>query len=239
MGTNGWRDEHEWPLARTEWQQWFIHSGGHANTLLGDGTLNRVAAGEEPADSFAYHPDYPAQTLGGCNWRPDIVAPGPYDQRDIEMRDDVLCYTSDPLERDLEVTGPVKLVLYAATDAPDTDWTGKLVAVSPTGYAANLCDGILRARYRDSFTQPTLLESGEVYQYTIDMMVTSYVFRKGYSVRLEISSSNFPRYDRNLNTGHALGQDRETRVARQTILHSPMYPTHLVLPVIPVVSAKE
>jgi putative CocE/NonD family hydrolase len=233
MGVNEWRDEHEWPLARTDWQQWFIHSGGHANTVLGNGTLSRTDPSDEPTDTFVYHPEYPVQTVGGCASFPDIVTAGPYDQRDVEMRGDVLCYTTEPLEQDLEVTGPVKLVLYAATDGPDTDWTGKLVDVSPSGYAMNLCDGIIRARYRDGDTATSLLEQGEVYRYEIDMMVTSNVFRKGHSIRLEISSSNFPRFDRNLNTGHPVGKDSEIRVARQTILHTGQYPTHLLLPVIP------
>jgi putative CocE/NonD family hydrolase len=233
MGTNVWRDEHEWPLARTDWQEWFIHSHGHANTLLGDGTLDRTAPAEETHDSFVYHPDFPVQTLGGCNccW-PDVVAIGPYDQRDVEMRHDVLCYTSEVLEQDLEVTGPIKLVLYAATDGLDTDWTGKLVDVSPSGYATNLCDGIIRARSRESVVEPTLLEPGEVYRFEIDLMVTSNVFLKDHRIRVEISSSNFPRYDRNLNTGHAIGTDSELRAARQTVLHSPAYPSHILLPVI-------
>jgi putative CocE/NonD family hydrolase len=234
MGTNEWRSEQEWPLARTEWQEWFIHSGGDANTALGDGTLATSAPGDEPADSFVYHPEFPVQTLGGgnCCW-PDIVAIGPFDQRDVEMRSDVLCYTSEPMERDLEVTGPVKLVLYAATDGLDTDWTGKLVDVSPSGYAVNLCDGIMRARYRDSVTEPTLLEPGEVYRYEIDLMVTSNVFLRGHRIRLEVSSSNFPRYDRNLNTGNPIGRDAEIRAARQTVLHTGAYPSHVLLPVIP------
>ncbi len=233
MGVDEWRDEYEWPLARTDWQRWFIHSGGHANTLLGNGTLSRTDPGDELADTFVYHPEFPVQTLGGCAGGPPDIALGPYDQRDVEMRGDVLCYTTEPLEHDLEVTGPVKLALYAATDGLDTDWTGKLVEVSPSGYARNLCDGIIRARYRDGDTETTLLEPGEVYRYEIDMMVTSNVFRKGHSIRLEISSSNFPRFDRNLNNGDTTGRDPTIRVAHQTILHTGQYPTHLVLPVIP------
>lgn len=224
MGANVWRDEHEWPLARTDWQQWFLHSGGRANTLLGDGTLSRTEPREEQADTFVYHPAYPAQTVGDGE---------PQDQRDVEMRTDVLCYTSEPLREDLEVTGPIKVVLYAATDALDTDWTGKLVDVLPNGYALSLCDGVIRARYRDSVTELTLLEPGEVYRYEIDLMVTSNMFRRGHCIRVEISSSNFPRYDRNLNTGNPHGKDAELRPARQTVLHSAACPSHIVLPVIP------
>ena len=233
-GTNQWRDEHEWPLARTDWQKWYLHSGGGANSVRGDGVLSRDLAQAEPDDSYVYDPLYPVQTMGGNNCcSPDIVSWGPYDQRPVEMRHDVLCYTSEPLEADMEVTGPIKAVLYAATDGPDTDWTAKLVDVSPSGYAMNLCDGIVRARYRESRTNPTLLTAGKVYEYEIDVGVTGNVFRRGHRVRIEVSSSNFPRFDRNLNTGHELGKDTEMRAAHQTVYHSREYPSHIVLPMIP------
>ena len=234
MGVNEWRDENEWPLARTNWQKWYLHSSGGANTLLGDGALSREQPGDEQADHFVYDPDLPVQTMGGNNCcSPHIVPWGPYDQRPVEMRADVLCYTSEPMERDLEVTGPIIVVLYAATDGPDTDWTAKLVDVSPTGYAKNLCDGIIRARYRDSFTEPTLLQPGLVYEYEIDLAVTGNVFKKGHRIRVEVSSSNFPRFDRNLNTGNDLATDTEMRQARQRVEHSRDYPSHILLPVIP------
>jgi len=133
----------------------------------------------------------------------------------------------------MEVTGPIKAVLYAATDAPDTDWTAKLVDVSPTDYAMNLCDGIIRARYRESFSSPRLLEPNKIYEYEIDLCVTGNVFRKGHRVRVEISSSNFPRFDRNPNTGHAFGTDVEMRSARQTVYHTREYASYILLPVIP------
>ena len=234
MGINEWRDESEWPLARTEWQKWHLHSGGRAGTLLGDGELAPAPPSDEAADHFVYDPHHPVQTRGGNNCcSPHIVPWGPHDQRPVEMRSDVLCYTSAPLEVDLEVTGPIKVVLFAATDAPDTDWTAKLVDVWPTGYAMNLCDGIIRARYRDSFTDPQLLEPGEICEYEIDLGVTGNVFRQGHCIRIELSSSNFPRFDRNPNTGHAFGTDAEMRPARQTIYHTREYPSHILLPVIP------
>ncbi len=234
MGANQWRDEHEWPLARTVWQKWHLHSRGNANSLLGDGALSPDPAPDEPPDHFVYDPEHPVQTVGGNNCcSPHIVPWGPYDQRPVEMRGDVLCYTSAPLDADLEVTGPIKAVLYAATDGPDTDWTAKLVDVSPTGYAMNLCDGIIRARYRESLTDPTLLEPDSVYPYEIDLGVTGNVFRKGHRIRLEVSSSNFPRFDRNPNTGHAFGTDAEMRTAHQTVYHSREHPSHILLPVIP------
>jgi len=233
MGANEWRDEREWPLARTDWQTWNLGSGGRANTLLGDGTLTTKAPGDEVPDEFDYDPNNPVQTIGGNNCcSPDIVPWGPYDQRPVEMRGDVLCYTSAPLDRDTEITGPIQAILYAATDGHDTDWTAKLVDVSPTGYAMNLCDGIIRARFRESFLKPRLTDPGTVYEYTIEVGVTGNLFRKGHQIRLEISSSNFPRFDRNLNTGNDLGTDAEMRTAHQSIFHSREYPSHLRLPVI-------
>ena len=149
------------------------------------------------------------------------------------MRGDVLCYTSAPLEADTEVTGPIEVVLFAATDGRDTDWTAKLVDVSPAGYAMNLCDGIIRARFRESFLEQRLLEPGQVYEFTITVGVTANLFRKGHRIRLEVSSSNFPRFDRNQNTGNELGVDAEMRTAHQSVFHSRQYPSHLRLPVIP------
>lgn len=233
MGRGEWRDEWEWPLTRTEWRTAYLDSGGSANTLRGDGRLVFSAPQDAGADRFSYDPRYPVQSVGGNNCcSPEIVPWGPYDQRDVEMRPDVLCYTSDPLAEDLEVTGPIELVLYAATDGRDTDWTAKLVDVSPTGYARNLCDGIIRARYRQGMAATALLEPGEIYEYLIDVGVTGNLFRAGHRIRLEVSSSNFPRFDRNPNTGGRFGMDRELRTACQTVYHSLRHPSHLRLPVI-------
>jgi hypothetical protein len=233
MGINEWRDEHEWPLERTQWQKWHLHSQGKANTLIGDGVLSTDSADTEPSDHYVYDPEFPVPTTGGntcCS--PHIVPWGPYDQRPVEMRSDVLCYTSAPTETDMEVTGPIRVILYAATDGRDTDWTVKLIDVSPTGYAMNLCDGILRARYHKSLTDPTLLEPGQVYEFNIEVGVTGNVFKKGHKIRVEVSSSNFPRFDRNLNTGRDPGTDTEYRQANQTVYHSNEFPSHIVLPVI-------
>jgi putative CocE/NonD family hydrolase len=233
MGTNVWRSEHEWPLARTDWQRWYLHSDGQANSLLGDGTLSPRSPVEEQPDRYIYHPAYPVPTRGGgtcCS--PHIVPWGPYDQRDVEMRGDVLCYTSAPLEHDLEVTGPIAVTLFAATDAQDTDWTAKLVDVSPSGYAKNLCDSILRARYRESVADPQPVAPGSVYEFTIAGMVTANVFRRGHRIRLEISSSNFPRFDRNMNTGRPVGDDTEGQPAHQTVFHDRARPSCVLLPVI-------
>ena len=234
MGSNEWRDETEWPLARTDWQDWHLHGLGSANTARGNGYLSREEPGEETPDRYEYDPLFPVQTLGGGNCcSPEIVPWGPYDQRPAEMRPDVLCYTSKPLEADLEVTGPITLVLHAATDGLDTDWTAKLCDVHPNGYARLLCDGIQRARYRESRTEETLLQPGKIYVYEIEVGVTANVFRKGHCIRLDVSSSNFPRFDRNLNTGQPCADDASPRTAKQTVYHAGAYPSRLKLPVIP------
>ena len=234
MGINQWRSEWEWPLARTEWRVAYFDSGGHANSVIGDGRLSFSEPQGAEADYFTYDPHYPVQTLGGNNCcSPHIVPWGPYDQRPAEMRGDVLCYTSEPLAEDLEVTGPIQVVLYAITDGRDTDWTAKLVDVSPSGYAMNLCDGIIRARYRENRSEAKLLEPGTVYEYTIEVGVTGNVFKKGHRIRVDISSSNFPRFDRNPNTGNEYGIDAELRTAQQTVFHSKARPSHVLLPIIP------
>ena len=234
MGTNEWRDEHEWPLARTRLTPYYLHSGGSANSLVGDGTLSTEAPADEPCDRYDYNPAFPTPTRGGgtcCS--PEIVNWGAFDQRPVEFRNDVLVYTSEPLEDDLEVTGPVIVKLHASTDGRDTDFTAKLVDVHPDGNAKNLCDGIIRGRYRESTKSQKLLEPGAVYEFTIDLWITSNVFKKGHRIRVDISSSNFPRFDRNLNTGRTAADDTEIRMARQTVFHDRTRPSQIVLPVIP------
>ena len=161
-----------------------------------------------------------------------IIA-GPVDQRVIERRDDVLVYTSDVLEEDLEVTGPLEVVLYAASSAPDTDFTARLVDVHPNRHAIVMAEGIIRARYRHGFDRTQLLEPGNVERYDIQMYPTSNVFLKGHRIRVDISSSNFPRFSRNLNTGEDVATGTRMQVAHQTILHSKEHPSHVVLPIIP------
>jgi uncharacterized protein len=234
MGEDAWRDEREWPLARTRWTPYYLHSGGQANTLRGDGELSPDPPGDEPPDTFVYDPEHPVPTLGGCNCcNPEIVPWGVYDQRPIEIRDDVLIYTSQPLARDLEITGPIVVHLFAATDGPDTDFTAKLIDVFPDGRAWNLCDGIIRGRYRKGRSRAELLTAGQIEEFVIDCWVTSNLFRAGHAIRLEISSSNFPRFDRNLNTGAPIGDDTEPRVAQQRIVHDAAHPSHVMLPIIP------
>jgi len=230
MGANVWRDEQEWPLARTHYTPYYLHSQGQANSLRGDGRLDPVVPGEEPADRFIYDPHDPVPTCGGNTL---IIPMGVQDQRQVETRQDVLVYTSGPLTTPLEVTGPLVVTLYAASSTPDTDFTAKLVDVRPDGYAQNLADGIIRARYRTSRMIPTLLTPGQVHELTIDLWATSHVFLPGHSLRLEIASSNFPRFDRNLNTGDDQATGSRWQTAVQTIFHDQRYPSHIRLPVIP------
>ena len=220
MGDNLWRAEQEWPLARTQWTHFYLHSGGYANTLDGDGILSTDSPEMEPYDRFKFDPGDPVPTRGGC-LRPIGGLPGIFDQREIETRPDVLIYTSAVLSEDIEVTGPIIVELWASTSAPDTDFTAKLVDVYPDGYAMNLCDGIIRARYRTSPEKPSLLRPGVVYSYRIDLWATSNVFKAGHQIRLEISSSNFPRFEPNPNTGHIFGTDSKAdlQVAEQKIYH--------------------
>lgn len=231
MGENRWRGEHEWPLKRTRYTPYYLHSAGRARALKGDGALSTVQPREEPADTFTYDGRDPVPSLGGNN----LVgaAAGPYDQAKVEQREDVLVFTTAPLEQDVEVTGPVTLVLYAASSARDTDFTGKLVDVHPDGKAYNLCDGILRARYRNGLDQPALLEPNRGERFTIDLWVTSNLFRKGHCIRLEVSSSNFPRFDRNPNSGNPFGTDTELLAATQTVFHDRDRASHVLLPIIP------
>jgi putative CocE/NonD family hydrolase len=220
----GWRDEHEWPLARTEYTPFYFHSSGRANGLNGDGALSRDDPGAEQPDIFLYNPVNPTPTVG---------AGGVFDQRPAEERGDVLCYTSAPLVEPLEVTGPVRLVLHASSSTVDTDFFARLVDVSPDGYAANICDGILRARYRNSLATPELLEPAKPYELTIDLLVTSNVFLPGHRIRVDVASACFPKYDRNLNTGGPVAEARETLPAVQTVFHDSARPSHILLPVMP------
>ena len=191
MGDNQWRQENEWPLARTHYTRYYLHASGPANSRHGRGDLSTIPPGDEPSDTYIYDPDNPVPTMGGNT----LVIPfGVADQGPVEDRQDVLVYTSDPLERDLEITGPIQMRLFAASTAPDTDFTAKLVDVRPDGYAQNLQDGIIRARYRTSVGQPSFIEPGRVYEYTIDLWATSHVVKAGHQLRVEVSSSNFPRF---------------------------------------------
>jgi putative CocE/NonD family hydrolase len=233
MGSNQWRDMKEWPPAGMKPTKFYLESGGHANTLNGNGVLNSHPSTRSPADQFVFDPHNPVPTHGGsvcCD--PKIFPWGPMDQRPVEKRNDVLVYSTPPLQEDLEITGPVQVVLSAASSAPDTDFTAKLVDVYPDGTARNLTDGIQRARYRKSLSKPELLKPGFIYEYRIDAGVTSSVFLKGHRIRIEISSSNFPRFDRNPNTGRPIAAETELRTAAQTIYHDRFHESYALLPVV-------
>jgi putative CocE/NonD family hydrolase len=223
MGENTWRAENEWPLARTTYRKYYFHSNGKANTLDGDGSLSTDIPGSENPDIFIYNPEDP------------VITPGrdePIDQREVEARVDVLVYSLGPLEQGIEVTGPVKVILYASSSAINTDFTAKLVDVYPDGKAIRLCEGIIRASFRDPDVPPSPIQPGKIYRYNIGLWSTSNLFKEGHRIRLEISSSNFPRFDRNLNTGIIPALDTTCVKATQTIYHSKEYPSCIVLPVI-------
>ena len=234
MGANQWRDENEWPLERAIPAKFFLSSAGHANSMSGDGELTTSRERRNAQDRFVYDPKAPVQTLGGavcCNQK--VFPWGPLDQRPVEKRPDVLIYSTDVLKGDVEVTGPISLVLFASTSAPDTDFTAKLVDVYPDGRAINLTDGMIRTRYRDGLDKPKLLPNTGVFKYTIDAGVTSNVFLKGHRIRLEVSSSNFPRFDRNPNTGRPIADESTLATASQTVYHDRLHRSYLLLPVIP------
>jgi len=235
MGANVWRDEQEWPLARAVSTRYYLHSHGRANTLNGDGLLNTETPAAEAVDQFVYDPANPVITRGGALLMTPEYPAGVFDQRPTEQREDVLVYTTPPLDQDVEVTGPIVVHLWATSSAPDTDFVARLVDVHPDGYARNLTDGIIRARYR-GFTQgeaASLIEPEKAYEYVIDLWATSNLFKAGHRIRLDVTSSNFPRWDRNPNTGHALGADAELAIAHQTILHDGEHASYVELPVIP------
>jgi len=223
MGKNVWRYENEWPLARTEYRKYYFQNRAHANTILGDGFLNIKHPKKNYTDTFIYDPKKPVSTIGSM---------GPYDQTDLEKREDVLVYSTKILKKNIEVTGPVTVILYASSSAVNTDFTAKLVDVYPDGRAIRLCEGIIRASFRDPDAAPSNIQPGKVYKYHIDLWATSNVFKKGHQVRVEISSSSFPRFDRNLNTGNFFATDTTYVKATQTIYHSKEYPSCIVLPVI-------
>jgi hypothetical protein len=233
MGANEWRGAEQWPLPGTELTPWYLRRSG---ALSLDEPLS-----DEPGDRYTYDPEDPVPTIGGVNsvltmtqGAETPVRPGPLDQRVLEQRDDVLMYTSEPLERDLEVIGPVDAVLYAASSARDTDFVVRLCDVHPDGRSIFVTEGILRARYRNSTDGDSteLLEPNEVAEYRIRCYPAAIVFLAGHRIRLDVTSSSFPRFSRNLNTGEDVGTGTRIEVARQTVLHAAAYPSHIVLPVV-------
>ena len=233
MGDNVWRDEQEFPLARTKYTKYFLHSTRAANSLNGDGMISTSAPKAEKPDTFEYDPASPVPTIGGRLCCGAALPPGPFDQRPNESRSDVLVYSTPPLEQDVEVTGFITAELYASTSAADTDFTAMIVDVEPSGYARYLGDGIIRARFRNSTATAEVIEPGKVYKYSIDLWATSNVFKAGHRIRVYVSSSNFPRFNRNLNTGEKTIGATRLEKARQTIYHDAEHPSAIILPIIP------
>ena len=234
MGLDEWREEDDWPLPDTQFRPYYLHSDGHANTAAGDGTLSTETPAEEAEDVYLYDPRRPVPTVGGAILLSLGLDQGPRDQRSVEAREDVLCYSTPVLEKPVEVTGPIELVLSISSSARDTDFTGKLVDVYPDGRAEILTDGILRARYRESFSEPRLLQPGQIYEMHLDLWATSNLFKAGHRIRLEVTSSNFPRFDRNTNTGGTIETETEKDFVQvvNRVYHNSVHPSYLVLPII-------
>jgi hypothetical protein len=222
MGVNRWRGEQDWPVPGTQYQSWFLREGGKLSPAGAQGT----------ATTYRYDPANPVPTTGGNNCCGAPTIAGPVDQAPLDGRDDIVRFVSDPLTSPVTIAGPVRMKLHAATDGPDTDWMVKLIDVYPDGKAYPMAEGILRARFREGLDNPKLLEPGRAYEFDIDMVGTAVSFLPGHRIRVDITSSNFPQFDRNLNTGEPLGKGTKPRVARQTIHHSPRRPSAIVLPVV-------
>jgi putative CocE/NonD family hydrolase len=233
MGDNVWRDSATWPPPHTP-TRFYLHSAGGANTRSGNGALTTQLPADEPPDSFVYDPDNPVPTVGGRTlfYHPAFGSAGVADQAGVEEREDVLVYSSARLTRLSRIAGAVTLTLFASTSGVDTDFTAKLVDVQPDGFCANIAEGILRARYRTSPEREEWLRPGEIYELAIDLWSVAHTFGVGHRIRLEVSSSNFPRYDRNLNTAvtPALGSAHDIHVATQQVFHDAAHPSHVTLP---------
>ncbi|WP_202901717.1 CocE/NonD family hydrolase [Bryobacter aggregatus] len=232
MGVNKWRSEKDWPIPDTNYRELYLGGAGAANSVRGGGTLSFDKPAATQIHQYNYNPEEPVLTMGGNNCCGTPTPAGPKDQRHIEGRNDVLVYTSEFLKTPISIAGPVKMKLTAATDGPDTDWMVKLVDVYPNGFAMPVAEGILRARFRNGLDKPELLTPNTVYDFTVDLVGTANVFQPGHRIRVDITSSNFPQFDRNPNTGEALGAGTRTRVARQSVHTGGPRPSHIVLPVV-------
>jgi len=234
MGMNKWQASDTWPPTGAQPITFFLTSGGKANSLYGDGALTAAAVSQDAADSFVYDPSNPVSSYGGnvcCTG--NAVAGGAFDQRKMEARADILVYSTEPLKEGMEVSGPIEVTLYVSSDVKDTDFTAKVLDVYPDGTAYNLDETIQRLRYREGFDKPLVwMESGKVYKVTLPPMTTSNFFAPGHRIRIEISSSNFPRFDRNLNTGGNNYDEVKGVVAHNSVHHSQQYPSQVKLSVV-------
>ncbi len=234
MGLGKWQSSDTWPPEGAEMTTYYLTSGGHANSLFGDGKLTTTPPGPDtPPDNFTYDPANPVTSYGGnvcCTG--GAIQGGAFDQRKMETRHDILVYTSEPLEEGIEVSGTIEITLFVSTDVKDTDFTVKLLDVYPDGRAYNLDETIQRARYREGYDKEVFMEEGKVYEIPVSPMSTSNYFAPGHRIRIEVSSSNFPRFTRNLNTGGNNYDETEGIVARQTVHHTAAYPSQIRLPVV-------
>ena len=240
MGRNEWRTADQWPPPEVHYADYFLSHHAGVGTVVSTGNLLESSPERSKPDRYVYDPEDPVPTVGGSTCCSELITPvsmGPRDQSEVELREDVLLYVTSPLVAGLEIAGPVTVTLFASSSARDTDFTAKLVDLHPDGTAINIAQGILRARFRDSFEAPTLLEPGRIYEFVIDCWSTSAHFAIDHRIGIEISSSNFPQFDRNLNTGLALGFDKNPIRAHQTIYHDRDHPSRATLPVVPVPSS--
>lgn len=232
MGSNKWQSANQWPPEDSQLVTYYLNSGGEANTMYGDGTLTTQLPSKDNPDSYVYDPMNPVKSYGGnvcCTG--NAVQGGAFDQRVMETRNDILVYTTDILEEGIEVTGFIESTLYVSSDVKDTDFTIKIIDVYPDGTAYNLDETIQRARFRDGYDKEVFMKEGEVYKIELTPMATSNYFKKGHRIRIEISSSNFPRFARNLNTGGDNYNESEGVVANNSIHHSKAHPSHIKLPI--------
>ena len=230
MGENVWRYENEWPLKRTNWTDFYISSEGNAKSEKGKLKIHKPIE-KKLFDSYIYDPNDPVPSLGSQYQTYDFC--GPHDRSKIQERSDVLVFQSEKLDQEIEVTGPIKAIIYVSSDCIDTDFTDTLTDIEENGKAIALCEGIVRARFRNGTDNPKMLKPNKIYEVEIDMWNTSNLFKKNHMICLEISSSNFPRYNRNLNTGGNIEKGFEMKKANQKIYHGSEYPSRLVLPIIP------
>lgn len=233
MGSNKWRGEDDYPIPGTDYRNLYLTSNGSANSVRGDGFLKFDQPAGSGVDTYRYDPLNPVLTLGGNNCCGAPTVAGPRDQRPLERREDVLVYTSESLEEPLTIAGPVNMKLFAATNGRDTDWMIKLMDVHPDGTSRPIAEGMLRAKFREGLDEIHLLTPNQVYEFDIEMTGTANVFQSGHRIRVDITSSNFPQFDRNPNTGEALGSSSKTKVALQTIHHGGSRLSHIILPVVP------
>jgi hypothetical protein len=232
MGSNQWQASEVWPPANTQMTSFYLNSNGDANTLYGSGSLSKTKPSKDESDSFVYDPMNPVSSLGGnvcCTG--NAVKGGAYNQQAMETRQDILVYTTDVLTEGVEISGFIESTLYVSSDAKDTDFTLKIIDVYPDGTAYNLDETIQRVRYREGYDKEVFMEEGQVYKVDLTPLSTSNYFKKGHRIRVEVSSSNFPRFARNLNTGGNNYDESEAVVARNKVHHSKKHPSHIKLPI--------